>query len=293
MPLTPEQQERIAEEERRRVEEEVFRARIRDKYIQELTQKQYHERRQPKPRRRVPRVPGITTRSPLTWVYVAFLLLLSFVVARQFGWLRRGSPHPDPIQAARVQETPQPAQPAVFGERRTLPKELPGDHVPDVPPVTRAAAKPKPAEVPARTEPEATSTRNRTSTTPVPADIHNLLRRWTDTVIEGNADAQASLYGPKAEVYFTKRNVPHSEIAADKRRMLQLYPKVNRYAITNVNLDSLEGDRAVVSLVKDWDMAGDKRFAGSEKEQLTLARINGEWKIVGEKEHRVFWRKNE
>lgn len=276
MPLTPEQQERIAAEERRRVEEEIFRATVRDRYIQELTRKR-HETRRPARRFRLPRVPGITRRSPLTWVYLASLLFLSFIVARQFGWLRRAPAHVDPIQVARNQETIRPRQdsPAVFGERHT--------GLPPAAPAQPAPAQPVPDN----------STRNRTASTSVTSDIQDFLRRWTDTVIAGNAEAQASLYGPVAEVYFTQRNVPRGEIEADKRRMLQAYPNVKYYTVSDVHLDSVHGDRAQVSLTKRWDVAGQHRFAGAEREQLTLARFNGDWKIVGEKETRVFWRKRE
>lgn len=280
MPLTPEQQERIAEEERQRVEEEIFRARIRDHYIQEFTRKHYESRR-PKRRIRMPRIPGITTRSPLIWVYVASLLLLSFVVARQFGWLRRApAARADPIQVARNQETlpaPQGA-PAVFGERHTQPEP-------------RATVTMTPAPAPVSVPDNAT--RNRAASTSVPSDIQDFLRRWTDTVIAGNPEAQANLYGPTAEVYFTQHNVPHAQIEADKRRMLQLYPNVKYYTFSDVHLDSVHGDRAQISLTKRWDMSGAHRFAGAEREILTLARTNSDWKIVGEKETQVFWRKKD
>jgi hypothetical protein len=282
MPLTPEQQERIAEEERQRVEEEIFRARIRDHYVQELTRKHYESRRNKRRRFRMPRVPGITTRSPLTWVYIASMVLLAFVVARQFGWLRRAPAHADPIQVARNQEAlPAPQEaPAVFGERHNEP-------------TATVTMTPAPALAPPPVAIRDTSTRNRTTSTSVPSDINDFLRRWTDSVIAGNAEGQAKLYGPTAEVYFTKHNVPHAQIEADKRRMLQLYPNVKYYTVSDVHLDSVHGDRAQISLTKRWDMAGAHRFAGAEREILTLARTDGDWKIVGEKETQVFWRKRD
>lgn len=209
---------------------------------------------------------------PLLWVYFSLLVMLCFVVARQFGWFPTGRAAPEPPQVA----TNEPR--AVFG----------------TPPPAKAPVNvPSPAPLPARAQPE-TSTRNRTlSSKEVPPGIHDLLRRWEDTVRSGDPEGQASLYGPTAEVYFTKRNVPHREIVSDKRHFLESYPKMNRYTVSNVKLESLNGDRAVISLIKDWDAEGAKRFAGSEKELLTLAWMNGAWKIVGEKELRVFWRKKD
>ena len=51
--------------------------------------------------------------------------------------------------------------------------------------------------------------------------------------------------------------------------------------------DTLEPDRAVVLLEKEWDVAGANASAGIEDERLTFRPIAGEWKIAGEEESNI------
>ena len=40
---------------------------------------------------------------------------------------------------------------------------------------------------------------------------------------------------------------------------------------------------------KDWDTSGQGRFAGSERQRLSLRRAGGTWLITGEEELKVYW----
>ena len=71
--------------------------------------------------------------------------------------------------------------------------------------------------------------------------------------------------------------------------MMELYPEVHRYEISDVKFESQKHDEAVVSFRKDWDMNGDRRFSGAERQRLKLRRINGDWKIVSEEEMQIYW----
>jgi hypothetical protein len=71
--------------------------------------------------------------------------------------------------------------------------------------------------------------------------------------------------------------------------MMELYPEVNRYDISDVKVESSKPGEAVVSFRKDWDMRGDRPFSGAERQRLKLRRISGDWKIVSEEELKVYW----
>jgi hypothetical protein len=120
-------------------------------------------------------------------------------------------------------------------------------------------------------------------------DIHRLLDQWRLTVVRGDVGGQADLYAPRVERFFTKRNVSRDAVRQEKARMMQAYPEVNKYEISDVEVESNTGNEAVVSFRKEWDMNGNRRFSGAERQRLRLRRIDGDWKIVGEEETKIYW----
>jgi hypothetical protein len=132
----------------------------------------------------------------------------------------------------------------------------------------------------------------RARTKPVAAnggDINRLLDQWRLTVVRGDVGGQADLYAPRVDRFFTKRNVSREAVRKEKARMMQAYPEVNKYEISDVKVESNTGDEAVVSFRKEWDMNGNRRFSGAERQRLRLRRIDGEWKIVAEEETKIYW----
>jgi hypothetical protein len=142
---------------------------------------------------------------------------------------------------------------------------------------------------------EASSARSRTEANKPEAlktqapGVDELLDRWRDTILSRNVDAQVSLYAPKVEHFFNRRNVSRELVRREKGRMLELYPEIRKYEISDVRLESAEDNQAVVSFRKEWDMRGIRRFTGAERQRLKLRKIAGVWKIVGEEETQVYW----
>ncbi len=174
----------------------------------------------------------------------------------------------DPRASSAIAPSPPSSQPrAVFGEG---------------PP---ASVKP-----PVPDNPETESMRSRVSDAEKElADIQGFLNRWRTSTIDGNVNAQTILYAPRMDHYFRKRNVSRATVRREKARMKELYPTVNRYDISDVRVESAEKNQAVVTFRKDWDMRGDRRFAGAERQRLKLRRMAGDWKIVSEEETKVYW----
>lgn len=169
-----------------------------------------------------------------------------------------------PSNPYRTAANTQPAPRAVFGE-----------------------SQPKPIELP-RVEQE--STRSRTEPSSAPSeDINRFLDRWKSTIVNRNVDGHTSLYAPKVEYFFLRRNVTRDAVRKEKARMMELYPNVNRYEISDVQVERATPTEAVLSLRKEWDMQGDRRFAGAERQKLKLRKIYGDWKIVSEQEAKVYW----
>ena len=144
--------------------------------------------------------------------------------------------------------------------------------------------------IPVRRDPDQQRSRAvETATSDVPAEIKNLLYRWRDTFKDGDASAQADCYAPQVQPFFTKARVSRDEVRREKERVLSRYRTFGTYDISDIKLESLDGDEAVVTLRKEWAAVGGRPFSGAEHQRLTLARVRGEWKIAGEEELKVYW----
>ena len=123
------------------------------------------------------------------------------------------------------------------------------------------------------------------------ADVLGFLERWRITLERGDLLAHAETYAPRLERFFTKRGVTREQVLREKQALMSKYPEVRTYRIRDVKMEAADGERAVVSFRKDWDMGGPKNrsFAGSERQRITLARSGGSWQIVREEETKVYW----
>lgn len=91
--------------------------------------------------------------------------------------------------------------------------------------------------------------------------------------------------------FYGWQKVSAGRILREKRRQFSQIGKVRGFDISNVRVNRNATDRATVSLDKTWDFGQDSRFAGSERAQLNLAKLNGDWRITSEREMKVYWMK--
>lgn len=138
--------------------------------------------------------------------------------------------------------------------------------------------------------------REKTPANPVPpsADqpdpgIQNLLTKWVDSTRDKNLAEQASCYAPVVNVFYGQYHVTRNELQRLKHQQFDQIGPVHRFNLKNVQITRLNPDTAVVLFDKDWDFGDQSKFAGSERAQLTLNKIDGDWKIAAERELRVYW----
>jgi tetratricopeptide (TPR) repeat protein len=134
-----------------------------------------------------------------------------------------------------------------------------------------------------------TSSAERSTATAVPPDIEMLLSRWQSSTLSGDLESQVDCYAPLVEVFFRKVNVPREAVRLEKKKVLEQYPRTLTYEISDLQLESLAERRATITFRKEWDARGLRRFAGAERQRLTLAKVDGSWKIVGEQELEIYW----
>ena len=225
-------------------------------------------------------------------------VVLVFAAMRQFS-ARGHDPLREPVgvENTEVRERTAPTTDrAVFGKDADggnadtdspRPAALPGDSEDAAPPAEteRERSEPPKAASKANTEENTTG-----SASDVPGGVQAFLDEWRDTLIAGDADAQARLYAPKVERFFTKTGVSREAVRREKASLLARYPTFHKYDIRDVRVEEMKGDRARVTFDKEWDARGTGRFAGAERQRLTLQRTAaGGWQIVREEELKVYW----
>jgi hypothetical protein len=95
---------------------------------------------------------------------------------------------------------------------------------------------------------------------------------------------QVRLYAPVVETFYGQHHVARSRIAAIKKREFGTMGVVNRFDATNVQITQIAPDNAVVLFTKNWAFGNDSQRTGAVRSQLTLKKIDGEWKVVAERE---------
>ena len=125
----------------------------------------------------------------------------------------------------------------------------------------------------------------------IPSDVMTTLNRWRDTMISGDVNGQTDCYAPVVQVFFRRKNVPREVLRRMKRSGMASYPTVKAYQLTNIHLESLTQNWAALTFDKYWDVYGRNHFSGSERQRLTMAKIDGLWKIIEEEELQVYWTK--
>jgi serine/threonine protein kinase len=121
--------------------------------------------------------------------------------------------------------------------------------------------------------------------------IRTLLSTWTESFKEKDLARQVDCYAPVLETYFLRHKVPRGFVQANKSKAFDAIKEVRTFEIGDVTLEFTSSGTAVVKFKKKWDtgLRSGKTYAGEEIEQLQVANLDGDWKIVSEKELQVLW----
>jgi ketosteroid isomerase-like protein len=114
-------------------------------------------------------------------------------------------------------------------------------------------------------------------------EISQLLDRWVDAMRHRDAYRQATFYAPQVEEFFGRRNVTPTEVRRVRDKIFADSDEARQFSIEDVRFERLDPDRAVVSFLKIWNFPG-RPFMASAQEEMTMRRVNGQWKIAGERE---------
>jgi len=113
--------------------------------------------------------------------------------------------------------------------------------------------------------------------------IVSVVRRWAETLLGGDLEAHMQLYAPTLTTFHGRKNVSKESVRQEKERILGQYVDVHNYRISNILLTEGGDGTVVAAFRRDWSSnSGENASSRSDQDHLTLRRIDGAWKIVGE-----------
>jgi hypothetical protein len=198
-------------------------------------------------------------RKPWVWALAGVVALLIF-----FVW-RFEAP-----RAAAVRKHG-PAQPPVFGE-----EPLPGQ--------TKAG------ERAASAANEGTRSRVPASAMTGPEQVRSAVRDWARTLRQGELVPHVGHYAQRMDRYFLQRGVPQSFVYRDKSDLFRS-SKIEQLDITEPKVRMRGSDRAVVTFDKTWRTSGAQPSSGKARSELMMRLTSEGWKIVSERDTKVYWKK--
>ena len=91
-----------------------------------------------------------------------------------------------------------------------------------------------------------------------------------------------SCYAETLDIYNDRTNVSAGQVRAERLRDLEEYSQISlELPSIRTTLDS--GSRAIAIFNKTWGFYGNKRYTGSARQEVWLTKLNGRWRITGEK----------
>jgi hypothetical protein len=125
-------------------------------------------------------------------------------------------------------------------------------------------------------------------------EVESVIYGWKSTAENHNLEANLSNYAETVD-YYKGGKLNKSKLKASKE------PAYKRYDSISIEISNLKvaadptGEKATVTLDKEWDFSGTDENgnevfnSGKVQQQLVLNKINGKWKIVSEKDVKVYY----
>lgn len=125
-------------------------------------------------------------------------------------------------------------------------------------------------------------------------EAESVIYAWKSAAEDHNLDTNLSNYADTVD-YYKGGKINKSKLKASKEPAYKKYDSINiDISAMKVSVDST-GEKATVTFDKEWDFSGtdkdgnDVFNSGKVQQQLVLNKIDGKWKIVSEKDLKVYY----
>jgi ketosteroid isomerase-like protein len=119
--------------------------------------------------------------------------------------------------------------------------------------------------------------------------VRGLLGSYLGAERSRNAQLLADCFAPEVETFYLHHNVSRSDVLLEFQRSFANYPNNQKFGISQIDFSDVTEAGATATFDKEWDLRGTKNFAGAEREEMIFRKIDGSWKIVSERELKVYW----
>ena len=126
----------------------------------------------------------------------------------------------------------------------------------------------------------------------IKAEITNALEQWKDLTEGHNAEKLSQMYGEKVD-YLGTTGVSNAEIRATVQKLFDAYSDIDlQISNLSVAVDS-EGQAATAIFDNEWDYeASPKLSSGKAHTKLHFQRAGSDWKIVSERQLKIYYKEN-
>lgn len=222
------------------------------------------------------------------WLWPGLTALL-FVLGAILAYTALRGDAAAPNESSRIPASTPPVQ----STSQTSP--IPPEPEPQKPPLPASAAPPPALDTQARSRVSAPDSSNAAAPVITAQDravknqVQAFLSEWVNALKDGDAQAYVDCYAPTLSTYFIRHNVSNAEVRKSVDQMLKRYGRLDIYKISDLQVTPAGRGKAIATFRKHWQTAGRKKFAGEERERLTLAKVDGTWEITSEEEQKLFW----
>ena len=150
----------------------------------------------------------------------------------------------------------------------------------------RATDTPKPSP---SASPSPTATPEQLDPAAVKSEIQLALNNWLKALTDKDLNGRMEFYADRLETYYTKRNVAASVVRGENVRVFDQYSELEMdISNLDVAVDKASGE-VVTTFDKTFNFLGDEKdFSGSVRSEFRWRKINGRWRIVSERDLKVY-----
>ncbi len=120
-------------------------------------------------------------------------------------------------------------------------------------------------------------------------DVKTLVDEWKSSSENLDLETHLSQYASTVD-YYKGGRIGLARVRADKQRAYEQFDSIT-FNITNMKVTpDASGEKASAIFDKEWTFEGENKFSsGKVQQQLSLSKIDGRWKITGEKDLKIYY----
>jgi hypothetical protein len=120
-------------------------------------------------------------------------------------------------------------------------------------------------------------------------DVGNVIDEWKAAAENLDLDSHMNQYAPMVD-YYRAGKIRLAQVRADKEKAFSRFESINVEISDLTITPDATGENAIAVFDKEWTFdTVERTFSGKVRQQLTLTKTAGAWKISGEKDLKVYF----